>query len=225
MVRRIFEAVIGIVLLVVAFILAFIFQQAYRTGVEYQSMPVPVAEITPYTVLNDKMFVMKDFPRALTGGYATSLSQLSGRMANSVIPAGLPVPLVLVSAATEYRLADPSLEIVSIPVTPPSAVGGQVRAGERINIYRLIPPGAQVIPVGSTVAISEPVTLIAENIPVVMVLADDGSPAGVTSGGHLVAAHVLVLSVNPEELDAILNLMAEIKQSAIMWITLAPVQS
>jgi hypothetical protein len=225
MVRRIFEVVVGIILLVVAFILAFVFQQAYRTGVEYQSMPVPVTQIVPYTVLNDKMFVMKDFPRALTGGYATSLSQLSGRMANSVIPAGLPVPLTLVNSAAEYRLADPSLEVVSIPITPPSAVGGLVRAGERINIYRLIPPGAQVIPIGSTVAISEPVTLIAEDIPVVMVLGDDSSPAGLTSTGHLVTAHVLVLAVNPEELDAILNLMAEIKQAAIMWVTLAPVRT
>jgi hypothetical protein len=224
MVRRIFEAVIGIILLVVAFILAFVFQQAYRTGVEYQSLPVPIAEISPYTVLNEKMFVMKDFPRALTGGYAASLTQLSGRMANSVIPAGLPVPLVLVSAATEYRLADPSLSVISVPITPSSAVGGQVRAGERINIYRLIPPGFKVIPIGSTDPINEPVTLIAENIPVVMVLGDDGSPAGLTSTGHLVPAHVLVLAVTPEELDAIMNLMAEAKASAIMWITLAPVQ-
>jgi hypothetical protein len=224
MVRRIFEAVIGIILLVVAFILAFVFQQAYRTGVEYQSMPVPIAEIAPYTVLNEKMFVMKDFPRALTGGYATTLDQLAGRMANSVIPSGLPIPLVLVSPATEYRLADPSLSVVSIPITPSSAIGGQVRAGERVNIYRLIPPGSKVIPVGSTVEIYEPVTLIAENIPVVMVLGDDGSPAGLTSAGHLVPAHVLVLAVTPDELEAILNLMAETKQSAIMWITLAPVQ-
>jgi hypothetical protein len=137
----------------------------------------------------------------------------------------LPVPLTLVNSAAEYRLADPSLEVVSIPITPPSAVGGLVRAGERINIYRLIPPGSQVIPIGSTVAISEPVTLIAEDIPVVMVLGDDGSPAGLTSTGHLVTAHVLVLAVNPEELDAILNLMAEIKQAAIMWVTLAPVRT
>jgi hypothetical protein len=224
MARRIFEAVVGILLLVVAFILAFVFQQSYRTGVEYQSLPVPIMEISPYTVLNNKMFEMKDFPRALAGGYATNLSQLSGRMANSLIPAGLPVPLVLVSSAGEYRLADPSLEVVSIPITPPSAIGGQVRAGERINIYRLIPPGANVIPIGSTQPINEPVTLIAKNIPVVMVLGDDGSPAGLTSTGHLTAAHVLVLAVSREELDAILNLMAETKQSAIMWITLAPVQ-
>jgi Flp pilus assembly protein CpaB len=225
MARRIFEAVVGIVLLAVAFILAFVFQQAYRTGVEYQSLPVPVLEILPYTVLSDKMFEMKDFPRALSGGYATTLDQLSGHMSNSRIPAGLPIPLVLVNPPKDYRLADPSQEVVSIPITPPSAVGGQVRPGEKVNIYRLIPPGAQIFPVGSTTALSEPVSLIAENIPVVLVLGDDGSPAGLTSTGHLVAAHVLVLAVTKDQLDAILNLLAETKQSAIMWVTLAPVQS
>lgn len=225
MARRIFEAIVGIILLGGAFVLAYIFQQSYRTGVEDQSLPVPVSEIAPYTVLDDKMFVMKDFPKALAGGYATTLSQLSGRIANSVIPAGLPIPLVLVNSSEESRLADPSLEVLSIPITPPSAVGGLVRAGEKVNIYRIIPPGAQVIPIGSTTPISEPVTLIAENVLVVQVLGDDGSQAGTTSTGHLVQAHVLVLAVTNEQLDPILNLMAEIKGSAIMWVTLAPVKS
>ncbi len=201
MARRIFEAVVGIVLLVGAFLLAYYFQQSYQSGVEYQSMPVPISEISPYTVLDNTMFEMKDFPRALNGGYATTLSQLTGRMANSVIPAGLPVPLVLVNTTEESRLADPSLEILSIPITPPSAVGGLVRAGERVNIYRIIPPGAQVIPIGSTTAISEPVTLIAENVLVVMGLGDDGSQAGTNSTGKVVQARVLVLAVSKDQLD------------------------
>jgi Flp pilus assembly protein CpaB len=225
MARRIFEVVIGIVLLVVAFILAFVFQQAYRTGVEYQSLPVPIAEIPAYTVLESKMFEMKDFPRALSGGYATNLTQLAGRISNSRIPAGLPIPLALVNPPEDYRLAYPSLEMISIPITPPSAVGGQVLPGEKVNIYRIIPPGAQIIPIGSTDPLTEPVTLIAENIPVVMALGEDGAPVGVSSSGHPAVAHVLVLAVTKDELDAILNLMAETKQSAIMWVTLAPVSS
>jgi Flp pilus assembly protein CpaB len=224
MARRIFEVVVGIILLGGAFALAYVFQQSYRTGVEYQSLPVPISEIAPYTVLDNTMFVMKDFPKALAGGYATTLSQLSGRIANSVIPADLPIPLVLVTSTEGSRLADPSLEVISIPITPPTAVGGLVRAGDKVNIYRIIPPGAQVIPIGSTAPISEPVTLIAENVLVVQVLGDDGSQAGTTSTGHLVQAHVLVLAVTKEQLDPILNLMAEVKGSAAMWITLAPIK-
>jgi hypothetical protein len=225
MARRILEAVVGVVLLVVAFVLAYVFQQSYQSGVEYQSLPVPIAEIAPYTVLDVKMFEMKDFPRALGGAYATALSQLSGKIANSVIPAGLPIPLTLVNTTEESHLADPKLEVLSIPITPPSAVGGLVRAGERINIYRIIPPGAQVIPIGSIDPISESVTLIAENVLVVQVLAGDSSQAGVNSAGKMVQASVLVLAVTQDQLDPILNLMAEIKGSAMMWITLAPAQT
>ncbi|MBN1440558.1 MAG: hypothetical protein JW929_14215 [Anaerolineales bacterium] len=223
MARRIFEAVVGVVLLIVAFVLAFIFQESYKAGVEYRSLPVPVAEISPYTLLTDSMFEMKDFPSALIGGYANTLDQLVGKMANSRIPAGLPVPLVLVDSPEDYRLADPSMEVISIPITPPSAVGGQVMVGEKVNIYRIIPPGEQVIPIGSDSPIDEPVTLIVENVPVVMVLGDDGSPAGMTSTGRMIPAHVLILAVTPEQRDALLNLMAEIRGHAVMWVTLAPI--
>jgi hypothetical protein len=223
MARRIFEAVVGIVLLVAAFVLAYFFQQTYKQGVEYRSLPVPVAEIPPYTILTNDMFELKDFPSALTGGYADSLAQLAGRISNARIPAGLPIPMVMVSTAAEYRLADPAFEVLSIPVTPTSAIGGQVHAGEKINIYRLIPPGSNVVPTGATDPISEQVTLIAENVPVVMVLGDDGSPAGFTSGGRTIPAHVLVLAVTEEQRAAILNLLAEVESQAVMWITLAPI--
>ena len=223
MARRIFEAVVGVILLVVAFVLAFFFQQSYKAGVEYRSLPVPIEEILPYTLLNEDMFEMKDFPSALIGGYANTLEQLSGMMSNSRIPAGLPIPLVMVSTPEDFRLADPSMEVLSIPITPPSAIGGQVRVGEKVNIYRIIPPGEQVIPIGSKDPISEPVTLIVENVPVVMVLGDDGSPAGMTGSGRMIPAHVLILAVTPEQRDALLNLMAEVKGKAMMWVTLAPI--
>jgi hypothetical protein len=223
MARRIFEAVVGVVLLVVAFALAFFFQQTYKQGVEYRSMPVPVADIPPYTILTDKMFELKDFPSALIGGYAESIPQLTGKISTSRIPAGLPIPLVMVSASADFRLAEPAFEVLSIPVTPTSAIGGQVHAGEKINIYRLIPPGERVVPTGEQDPITEQVTLIAENVPVVLVLGEDGSPAGLASGNRLISARVLVLAVTAEQRAAILNLMAEVESRAEMWITLAPI--
>jgi hypothetical protein len=224
MARRIFEAVMGVLLLIVAFVLAYYFQQSYKAGVEYRSLPVPIADIPPYTMLTENMFEMKDFPSALIGGYAHTLDQLDGRISNSRIPLGLPIPLVMVSAPEDFRFADPSLEVISIPVTPPSAIGGQVQVGQKVNIYRLIPPGEQVIPIGSQDPISEPVTLIAGNVPVVMVLGADGGQAGLGQTGRMVPASVLVLAVTSEQRDAILNLMAEIKGRALMWVTLAPIE-
>jgi hypothetical protein len=120
--RRIFEAVAGIILLIVAFVAAYFFQQAYKSGVEYRALPVPLEDIPSYTVLSEEMFELKDFPSALIGGYAGALSQLVGRMSTSRIPAGLPIPLVLISAPEEYRLADPALEVLSIPVSASSTL-------------------------------------------------------------------------------------------------------
>ncbi len=222
--RRIFEAAAGIVLLVVAFVAAYLFQQAYQSGVEYRGFPVPLQDIPPYTVLTAEMFELRDFPSALTGGYADTLSQLTGRMSNSRIPAGLPVPLALISAPEEYRLADPSLEVLSIPVSPPSAIGGQIKAGDKVNFYRLIPPGSVFIPLGETEPILDPVTLIAENIPVVMVLGTSARTSDTSAGGKVVSATTLILAVNADQREALLKLMGDISSGAIMWVTLAPVQ-
>jgi len=219
--RRIFEAVAGIILLVVAFVAAYFFQQAYKSGVEYRALPVPLEDILPYTVLSEEMFELKDFPSALIGGYAGALSQLTGRMSTSRIPAGLPIPLVLISSPEEYRLADPSLEVLSIPVSAPSTIGGQVREGDNINIYRLITPGSLFVPLGKSVL--DPVTLVAEKIPVVMVLGDAARSSASSAGGQVVSAKILILAVTPAQRDAILNLMAELNGGAIMWITLAPI--
>lgn len=222
--RRIFEAVAGIILLVVAFVAAYFFQQAYKSGVEYRGFPVPLQDIPPYTVLTEDMFELKDFPSALTGGYADTFSQLAGRMSNSRIPAGLPVPLALISAPEEYRLADPSLEVISIPVSPPSAIGGQIKAGDNVNFYRLLPPGSQFIPLGSDKPILDSITLIAENIPVVMVLGATAKSSDLSESGKVISATTLILAVNDKQRDALLNLMADISGGAIMWVTLAPVQ-
>jgi hypothetical protein len=222
--RRIFEAVAGIILLIVAFVAAYFFQQAYKSGVEYRALPVPLGEIPPYTVLSEEMFELKDFPSALIGGYAGALSQLTGRMSNSRIPAGLPIPLVLISSPEEFRLADPSLEVLSIPVSAPSTIGGQVREGDRINIYRLITPGSLFVPLGESKPVLQPVTLVAEKIPVVMVLGDAERSSASSAGGQVVTARILILAVTASERDAILNLMAELNGGAIMWITLAPIK-
>ncbi len=223
--RRIFEAVAGIVLIVVAFVAAYLFQQAYKSGVEYRGFPVPLKDIPPYTVLTAEMFELKDFPSALTGGYADTLSQLTGRMSNSRIPAGLPIPLALISAPEEYRLADPSLEVLSIPVSPPSAIGGQIKAGDKVNFYRLIPPGSVFIPLGKTDPILEPVTLITENIPVVMVLGTSARTSNTSEGSQVVSATTLIVAVNDKQREALLRLMGDISSGAIMWITLAPIKA
>jgi hypothetical protein len=222
--RRILEAILGILLIIAAIVLAYLFQQQYSKGVELQTMPVPVADIPPYTMLTDSMFEWRDFPRALGDSYALDLAHLTGRISKSAIPAGLPIPLIMVSSASDFRLADPNLEILSIPITPPSAVGGQVRVGERINIYRLVPPASKLDLTSPDNLGAGNVTLMAENVPVLSVLGNDGSLTGTGTSGRLVTPGILVLAVTADQRNNILKLIAETKQSALMWITLAPVE-
>jgi hypothetical protein len=222
--RRIFEAVLGVVLVIAAIILAYFFQQSYARGVELKSLPVPVAEIPPYTMLTETMFEWKDFPSALGDAYADRLVYLVGRISKSAIPAGLPVPLASVSSAGDFRLADPSLEVLSIPITPASAVGGEVRIGERVNIYRLIPPLQKIDPAQTGGPNQASVILIAEKVPVLSVLGGDGSPAGALVNGRKITPEILLLAVTAEQRQGILKLIAETEQSALMWITLAPVE-
>lgn len=222
--RRLFEAVMGVILVVVAIVLAFLFQQNYARGVELQSLPVPLTGIPPYTMLTEDMFEWMDFPRALGSGYASSLDQLTGKITNSMIPPGLPIPLALIVSTADFRLADPKLEILSIPVTPESAVGGQVRIGERVNIFGLIPPPAGVNLAGQDALGKGSVSLVAEEVQVVNVLGRDGTTERVTEGGKSVPTEILVLAVTTDQRDAILKLLAETEQSAVMWVTLAPIE-
>jgi hypothetical protein len=221
--RRLFEAVVGVILIIVAIVLAFLFQQNYARGVELQSLPVPLAGIPPYTMMSEEMFEWQDFPRALGGGYTTSLNQLTGRISNSFIPPGLPIPLVLVSSAGDFRMADLKLEMISIPVSPESAVGGQVRIGERINIYRLIPPPDSLSLTGPESLGKGNVTLIAEEVTVVNVLGKGGASVTTSETQREVSTAILVLAVTAEQRDAILKLLADTEQGAIMWVSLAPI--
>jgi len=67
------------------------------------------------------------------------------------------------------------------------------------------------------------VTLVAEKVQVLSVLGSDGSQAGNSVSGRRVVPDILILAVNAEQRNGILRLIAETEQSAIMWITLAPV--
>jgi Flp pilus assembly protein CpaB len=86
------------------------------------------------------MLAWRDFPRALIetqGDYATQPEDLTGKITTSRLVAGLPIPTRLVVSPSEFRLADPDLEVLSLPVTPEVAVGGQIQIGDQVNIYRL----------------------------------------------------------------------------------------
>lgn len=134
--QRILQIFLAVIALAAAVYGAYYWQQNYLEGVAMLQIPVPKNDIPPYTLLSADMFELHEYPRAL-GGYAGSIADLEGRISAGTLLAGLPVPLRMAFPPEQFRLADPALEVVSLPAEAVNAAGGQVRIGEWINIYRL----------------------------------------------------------------------------------------
>ena len=89
------------------------------------TIPVPVREIEPYTVITEDMFTTTEFTGYIKDfDYAVSYSSLDGRMTTGTLAAGLPVPMAFISQAAGFYMDDPKLEIVSVPVAPGQMIGG-----------------------------------------------------------------------------------------------------
>jgi len=136
---------------------------------------------------------------------------------------------------TQFRLAEASFEVLSIPVEPVSAVGGQVRIGDRVNLYQVLPeksdPAEGAIP-SSNDQPGFKVELIAGSVLVVDVRNAQGVMAETSQksednsalGGspQTEQVQILTLAVSPESVQVILYaIAASQKQGGLLWTTLA----
>src|SRR5512133_4050026 len=136
--NRTVQFVIGLLAAVLAVAAGIYGRNAYLKEVSTYQIPVPVADIAPYTVLTENLFVMRDMPRTMESlPYYQTLADLKGQISVVKLPASLPVSKVSAVPPAAFRLADAAFEVVSVPVEPVSAVGGQIRIGQRVNLYRL----------------------------------------------------------------------------------------
>ncbi len=111
---------------------------AYDRLVATTTVVVAARDIEPYTLITPAHLDAKEMPRAiLDEDVYASVEAAVGRIATSRIPGGGLVyrPLVVPPARFRY-VEDPDLEVVSIPVDPARAVGGQIRIGHVVNVYR-----------------------------------------------------------------------------------------
>jgi hypothetical protein len=233
--NRTIQFMIGLLAVVLAAGAGLVGRNAYLREVSTYPIPVPVAAIPPYTVLSSKMFQMRDMPRSLASlPYYQSLADLNGLIATSSLPAGLPVAKVAAVPASQFRLAEAGFEVVSIPVEPVSAVGGQVRIGQRINLYQAIAQTGDAP--GSEVGTADfQVEKIAGEVLVVDVRTAQGVAAGTdpssstrsgtttTSGSQAVEqVQILTLALEPDRVQVVLDAVAAAKkQGGLLWTTLA----
>ena len=235
--QRILQIVLAVLALGAAFFGARYYQNNYLAGVAVMPLPVPANDIAPYTLLDASMFKLRDFPRALVSqgnGYVVLATDLVGKISAGELLAGQPVPVRMAVTPSDFRLADPSLEVISLPAESVNAVGGQVHIGDKVNIYLLrktadTSGAAQDSSTPEPTATPEPVVVLVATVPVVDVLSADGQPAtngsvsnAASSGQQPQPMNILVVAAPPETVQAILNAVAMSKfGDDLLWITLA----
>ena len=233
--NRTVQFVIGLFAILIALGAGFYGRNQYLEAVSTYQVPVPVKDIPAYTVLILDMFQMREMPRTLeTLPYFQSTKDLEGKISTVSLPAELPVPKANALPSLSFRLASQDFEVVSIPVEPVSAVGGQIRIGERVNLYQVAPEKPDTTLTGS-VSSDQPVfhtKLIAGNVLVVDVRTSQGVSADISRHGTENSAlnsspqteqvQIITLAVKPEAVSLILNALATSKkQGGLLWTTLA----
>lgn len=240
--KRVLTLLIGVVSILTGVGVAYYAYANYAKNIEVQQLPVPVQDIAPDTLLTAEMFVLKEYPRALANGYIRTTADLSGRVSVAMLPAGFPIPVPLAVETASYRFAPPDKTVISVPVTPSVAVGGELHLGMHIDIYRLIPPGQgsqnasfsdSIDTQNQPVRPSALVEKIVSGVVVVGIFGDQGragqeiasssSPLGPSQPVDT-PVRILVLALSQQEAQAVLGLIAETKRDALMWIALTPLR-
>lgn len=230
--NRTVQFIIGVLAIGFAIAAGVYGRNAYLKEVSTYQIPVPVAEIPPYTVLTSEMFSLRDMPRTMENlPYFQTMADLSGLISVSTLPAGLPVADSGAVPSTQFRLADAAYEVVSIPVEPVSAVGGQIQIGQRVNLYQMIQQQAETSQPAAVEAEAErfAVECIAHSVLVVDVRTAQGGtagPAGAETDGNssqqVEQVQILTLALEPEVVQSVLEAVASAKkQGGLLWTTLA----
>ncbi len=223
--KHILQIVLALIALAAAILGAGYWQRNYLAGVSLTQFPVPKADILPYTLLSADMFSLQEYPSALVdqGGYVLSTSQLTGAISVETLLAGLPVPNRMAVPSEQFRLADPSLEVISFPADAVSSVGGKINIGETVNIYCL-EPAIKQDEVGTGAPPPKPEVHLIASVLVVAILSDNGQPLTSSSDGNNQPQpiKILVVAAPHETVQDILDAVAMVKLGgSLLWVTLA----
>lgn len=235
--NRTVQFIIGVLAIGLAIAAGIYGRNTYLKEVSTYQIPVPIVEIPPYSVLTSEMFMLRDIPRMMENlPYYQKVEDLTGLISVSVLPAGLPVSQTAAVPPAQFRLADVAYEVVSIPIEPVSAVGGQIQIGQRVNLYQMIRLQVENSQTAQAEADTEHFTVecIAQSVLVVDVRTAQGVSAGpaseeVNGNGGLSGSNqqveqvqILTLALEPEQVQKVLDAVASAKkQGGLLWTTLA----
>ena len=196
------------------------------------TVPVPRVPIPTGALIRPDLLREREVPRMLLKEpIYPSLESLAGQVAQIPLQPGLVVYRAHAVAPQEYRLvADPTLSVVSVPVDPARAVGGQIQPGHIVDIWVL--PEAQ-----TTTGLTA--TLVLADVPVVDVRTSQGQavarqaqalPGQYTAdtqspstSGPRTPLQILTVALPVTETEILMGwLTAEEQGRAILWTALAP---
>ena len=251
--RNRYALVIAFVSLIVALGVGWFAETQYQALVATTELIVPNVEIPPYTVVSPEMFKVRSFPAPMANEPVyRDLSELPGKITTITLKPDQLVYRDQLVPLRQFRYSDDErLEVVSFPIKPEQAVGGQIKQGQRINIYRIVlQPGPNQSVVSSPdpkVWLAAPgagIEIMESDVLVVDVRSTQGSPITlppkVQSSGSDVTTYqttdtstsstnrpltILTVAVAPDLAKDILRLagVSQIASRYLLWVSLAPI--
>ncbi len=244
---------VGCLSLLVALAAGWFAETQYQALVATTELVVPAVKIPPYSIVVPEMFRTRAFPAPMANEpIYRELSEVSGKMTTITLEPGQLIYRDQLVPLRQFRYSDDErLEVISFPVKPEQAVGGQVKPGQRINIYRLV---VQAAPNQSVAASPDPkiwlaapgagVELLQPDVLVVDVRSTQGSPmvaapkvpsktaeattfetVETDSSNASRPLTILTVAVPPDIAKDILRLAGEshVASRYLLWISLAPI--
>lgn len=216
----------------------FYVQRTFASMVTTTEIVTPAVRVPAGALIRADMLETKTVPRPLLEeDIYVHANELAGRVAVTPLQPGMVIYRSFAVPAKEYRLTDdPTLEVVSFPVDPAKAVGGQLQPGNRVDIWRLLAARPTTTDDVSELAARTlaTATLLVENVPVVDVRAASGQAyarqpqampgdaASQQQSSNSLALQILTVAVPRDAAQVILRLVAEQRAGMDLWVTLAP---
>ncbi len=199
------------------------------------TVPVPRVPIPAGALIAPELLTERDVPRTLLDEpIYTSREALAGRVAQIPLQPGLVVYQLHAVAPRDYRLVDdPALVVISLPIDPARAVGGQVQPGHRVDVWAL--PRVRGAEASLTRTLTA--TLVVEDVPVVDVRSNQGQavarqaqavPGQYVAGDEQQTAQraplqILTVALPLTQTETLLSWMtAEENGQVTLWAALAP---
>lgn len=243
---------IAILSFLVAIAVGLFAESQYQALVATTELIVPAVEIPPYTVVSPQMFKARSFPAPMAQeAVYHSLDEVAAKISTITLKPDQLVYRDQLVPLRQFRYTDDErLEVISFPIKPEQAVGGQIKSGQRINMYRIVlqatPNQAVLTSPDPKVWLAAPgagIEILESDVLVVDVRSTQGSPiapppriqsqtSGVlTSESNDTSSSntnrpltILTVAVPPDIAKDILRLAGEsqITSRYLLWVSLAP---